>query len=118
MPFVEYLGIFGTITGVLGIVAGGGFYLKYTGTKANLDGKDETIETLSRQRDAYRDENETLRSDVSRFKGENEVLKRVATQTPEIIALTKAVTRLTSTVESGNNKVIKLLSNHVKSPKE
>lgn len=94
---MELFSAAGTIIGVIGIIAGAAFYLKYVATKANIDGKDETISTLERQRDATKEENVTLLSQVSELTGENRTLKTIATQTPEIRSLTAAVTKMAET---------------------
>lgn len=105
--FFQYLGYFGLIIGAIGSIGGAGLYLKYISTKSNLEGKDETIETLERSRDAYRDENIDLRSRVSKLEGEVNVWKSSAQQTPEIIDLTKNVAQLIKTVENGQKQLAK-----------
>ena len=91
---MDILSLGGTVLGIIGLIAGAAFYLKYIATKANIDGKDETIATLERQRDATKEENISLTAQVSELVGENRTLKSIATQTPEIKNLTVAVTKM------------------------
>lgn len=81
--------------GIIGLVSTIGlatFYLKFTATKSNLEGKDETIETLEKSRDAYRERNVELEKQVAGLTAANQSLREIATQTPEILQLTKIVT--------------------------
>ena len=82
------VGIIGLIS-TIGLAA---FYLKFTATKSNLEGKDETIETLEKSRDAYKERNVELEKIVAGLQAENKSLREIATQTPEILQLTKVVT--------------------------
>lgn len=111
-----YISFFAGFLGFIGLIAGSIFYIKFTATKANLEGKDETIETLKSNRDEWKNkaqeteaENVTLRADKSKLEGEVKTLRELATQTPEILALTKAVTSLTKTVERGQNQIVRYL---------
>lgn len=103
--FMQYISIFSGLVGFVGLLAGAGFYIKYTATKANLEGKDETIETLTKSRDEFRNEALGSREKIAAFEAETKVLREIATQTPEIVTLTKAVTKLTATVEKGQKQV-------------
>ena len=81
--------------GIIGLVSTIGlaaFYLKFTATKSNLEGKDETIETLEKSRDTYKERNVELEKQVAGLVAENKSLRDIATQTPEILQLTKVVT--------------------------
>lgn len=81
--------------GIIGLVSTIGlaaFYLKFTATKSNLEGKDETIETLEKSRDVYRERNVELEKQVAGLTAANDSLREIATQTPEILQLTKVVT--------------------------
>lgn len=82
------VGIIGLIS-TIGLAA---FYLKFTATKSNLEGKDETIETLEKSRDAYKERNVELEKIVASLQAENKSFREIATQTPEILQLTKVVT--------------------------
>lgn len=82
------VGIIGLIS-TIGLAA---FYLKFTATKSNLEGKDETIETLEKSRDAYKERNVELEKIVAGLQAENKSFREIATQTPEILQLTKVVT--------------------------
>lgn len=82
------VGIIGLIS-TIGLAA---FYLKFTATKSNLEGKAETIETLEKSRDAYKERNVELEKIVAGLQAENKSLREIATQTPEILQLTKVVT--------------------------
>ncbi len=82
------VGIIGLIS-TIGLAA---FYLKFTATKSNLEGKDETIETLEKSRDAYKERNVELEKIVAGLQAENKSFRKIATQTPEILQLTKVVT--------------------------
>lgn len=96
-----YISIFGGVIGFIGLIAGAVFYVRFTATKSNLEGKDETIDTLEKSRDTYRDRSNELEKEVAGLRAENKALREIATQTPEIIQLTKVV----STSVESNNKV-------------
>ena len=104
---MEWLNIVTTVAAVIGIVVGSAGYLKYVATKANIDGKDQTIDTLQRQKDAEHSENVSLREENAQLKGENKTLREIATQTPEIIKLTESVTHLTDSVNTQSNQTAK-----------
>ncbi|MGV9002355.1 MAG: hypothetical protein ACOH18_05385 [Candidatus Saccharimonadaceae bacterium] len=106
--------VLGYVIAAISAITTAGFYVKNQATKGNLDGKDATIETLTRQRDATNDENVSLRGEVSELKGENRTLKSLATQTPEIIKLTESVTHLSDSMAVGNQQTTKMLSTTVK----
>lgn len=111
------MGIFEIITLVIAAVtsiASATFYIKSQATKANLDGKDATIETLTRQRDAVSQENVTLRNEVSELRGENRTLKGLATQTPEIIKLTESITHLSDGMAVQGKQTTKMLATTVR----
>lgn len=111
------MGIFEIITLVIAAVtsiASATFYIKNQATKANLDGKNATIETLTRQRDAVNDENVSLRSEVGELKGENRTLKGLATQTPEIIKLTESITHLSDGMAIQGKQTTKMLATTVR----
>lgn len=98
--FPAYLSLFMLIIGVLGVIAGAAFYLKFTATKSNMEGKDETIDTLKGNRDEWKNkagelekEVKALRDEKAGLQGENKTLREIATQTPEILELTKIVTK-------------------------
>lgn len=95
-------------------VASGAFYVKNQATKANIDGKNATIETLTRQRDAVSEENVTLRNEVSELRGENRTLKGLATQTPEIIKLTESITHLSDGMAIQGKQTTKMLATTVR----
>lgn len=88
----QWVTVLTTVLSVIGILGTAAFYLLYVGTKANREGKDETIETLEKSRNAYRDRNEELEKETAGLKAENKALREIATQTPEILNLTKVVT--------------------------
>lgn len=115
VSFPAYLSIFMAVVGAIGIIGGAVFYLRYTATKSNLEGKDETIDTLKTNRDEWKNKAQELEKEVihlraekASLEGEAKTLREIATQTPEILALTKAVTSLTKTVERGQNQIIRL----------
>lgn len=97
MSFVD---IIGYVTGVIGALGSSIFYLKYVATKANIAGKNETIDTLERSNSAYKDENVSLLAKVESLEGQNKALQAIVTNTPEIIKLTRSVTALTESVAS------------------
>lgn len=86
-----YISFAAGVLGLVGLVGGAVFYLKFTATKSNLDGKDETIETLEKSRDTHRSHAQELEGKLVGLEAENKTLREIATQTPEIIQLTKAV---------------------------
>jgi len=91
--FPAYLGLFSAVVGVVGLIAGAAFYLRYTGTKANLDGKDETIETLKANRDEWKNKAQELEKEAISLRAETKSLREIATQTPEILTLTATVNK-------------------------
>lgn len=118
---LESLGALTTITTVIAIIGGAVFYLKFTATKANIDGKNETIVTLEKSKEVTEDENKRLLAENIALKGQNVVLQGMATQTPEIVKLTESVTRLADGVakqqksfSTQNEKTIELLTQLVK----
>jgi hypothetical protein len=111
---MDFMTILGYIIAVVTTIASGTFYVRNQATKGNLDGKDATIETLTRQRDAVNDENVSLRAEVSELKGENRTLKGLATQTPEIIKLTESITHLSDSMTTSQTQTTKMLSTTVK----
>lgn len=92
MNIPAYISLVAGIVGIVGVLGAAVFYLKFTATKSNLEGKDETIETLEKSRNAYRDRNEELEKQCAATAAENKVLREIATQTPEILQLTAVVT--------------------------
>lgn len=92
MNLPAYISLVAGIVGIVGVLGAAVFYLKFTATKSNLEGKDETIETLEKSRNAYRDRNEELEKELAAKTAENTTLREIATQTPEILALTAVVT--------------------------
>jgi cell division protein FtsL len=90
--------IFGYITGAIGLIGGSVYYLRFTATKANIEGKNETIETQNGQLDALKDEVVRLNIDRESYKKQADALRDVAQQTPQIIQLTKAITNLTVSI--------------------
>lgn len=95
MPFESFPAWLTITIGVIGLVttiASAAFYILYIGKKSNLEGKDETIETLEKSRDAYRERNVELEKQVVALTSENKTLREIATQTPEILNLTQVVT--------------------------
>jgi len=109
---VEILNWILAAVAVITSLGGSAFYLRYTATKANLDGKDETINTLDRQLEAVRTERDSLLVENSSLKTTNSALQGIATQTPAIIELTESVTKLTSSFahhQEQNNRVLKEL---------
>ena len=88
----QWVTVLTTVVSIIGILGTAAFYLLYVATKANREGKDETIETLEKSRNAYRDRNEELEKENAGLKAENKALREIATQTPEILNLTKVVT--------------------------
>ena len=111
---MDILTLTSIIVAFITTVASGAFYVKNQANKGNMDGKDATIETLTRQRDATNDENILLRSRVAELTGENKTLKALATQTPEIIKLTESVTHLTESVTTQGKQTTKMLSTTVR----
>ena len=110
MNILAYLTIISAIIGVTGGLGVAVFYLKYTATKSNLEGKDETIETLEKSRNAYRDRNEELEKQCAATAAENKVLREIATQTPEILSLTAVVTSSVKAQNKVANNVASLTS--------
>ena len=101
-----YFSLFAIITGGIVGVVGAIFTVRSSLIKSNLDALKELLTTVTAQRDnaeEARDKAKTERDDalqeVARLQGENKTLREIATQTPEIINLTKAVTKLTEKVE-------------------
>lgn len=90
--------LFGYITGAIGLVGGAVFYLRYVATKANIEGKNETISTQNNQIDALKEEVHRVTVSEQSFKKQAEALREVAQQTPQIIELTKAITKLTGSI--------------------
>ncbi len=115
LTFPAFVSLFAGVLGVVGVLFGIAFYIRSTSTKANFEGLKETVATLKGNRDEWRNqaqeseaENKRLRDEKAQMIGENKTLRELATQTPEIIALTKAVTALTGTVEQGQKEIIGL----------
>lgn len=99
--------IFGYIIGVIGSVGGAVFYLRYTATKANIEGKNETIKTQNDQIDAYKDEVTRITIDREGYKKQAEALRDIAQQTPQIVELTKAITKLTGSINKQHTENIR-----------
>lgn len=95
---MDIMAILGYIVGVPSIIASAIFYLRYVATKANIEGKNETINTLTRSNDAYQEENERYTRENNELKGQVTALQQIVTNTPEIIKLTKSVAKLTESV--------------------
>jgi len=93
MEIPAYISLVAGVLGVTGVLGAAVFYLKFTATKSNLEGKDETIETLEKSRNAYRERNEELEKALAAATAENKTLREIATQTPEILSLTAVVTQ-------------------------
>lgn len=99
--------IFGYITGAIGLVGGSVYYLRFTATKANIEGKNETIDTQNGQIDALKEEVTRLTISEQSYKKQAEALRDIAQQTPQIIQLTKAVTNLTQSINKQHTENIK-----------
>lgn len=113
----QWLTILSAVVAIVGTLGTAAFYLLYVATKANREGKDETIETLEKSHNAYRDRNEELEKLVSGLQAENKTLREIATQTPEILNLTKVVTdsvavgnKVAGNVAALTNKVSQLIN--------
>lgn len=124
LTFPTFLTLFTTILGLTGLIVGVYFFVRNTATKSNFEGLKETISTLKGNRDEWKNqaqesekENQRLRDSNAQMIGENKTLRELATQTPEIVALTKAVTSLTGTVEQGQKEIIELFRREQKDRK-
>lgn len=98
MSVMTFEQILGWIFGTLGTLASAIFYLRYVATKANIEGKNETIDTLSRSNNAFQEENERVTKENNELKGQVTALQQIVTNTPEIIKLTRSVAKLTESV--------------------
>lgn len=113
--------LIGWVVGIIGTVGGAIFYLKFTATKANIDGKNETIKTQNDQIDALKEEVIRMSAEAQSYKKQAEALRDIAQQTPQIIDLTNAITQLTKTIHKQHTEnikerkeIAKILSNIVK----
>lgn len=116
----QWVTLIASIVAIVGTIGTAAFYLLYVATKANREGKDETIETLERSRNAFRERNDELEKLVAGLESENKTLREIATQTPEILHLTKVVTdsvaisnKVANNVAALTNKVGQLISKKV-----
>ncbi len=115
MMIENYLSLFMIIIGAVGLVAGAYLTIRSSNIKTNLDQQKELIGTLTGQRDAYKAEVDKLTYDmkeassqVSLLTGENKTLREIATQTPEIIELTKQVTHNSTAMSRVATKIANL----------
>lgn len=95
---MDYITLIGYIVGAPSIIVAAIYYLRFIATKANIDGKNETINTLTKSNEAYSDENERITKENNELKGQVQALQQIVTNTPEIIKLTRSVTVLTESV--------------------
>ena len=121
-----YFGLFAAITGGIVGVVGAVFTVRSSLIKSNLEAMKELLSTVTTQRDTaeeasdkYRKERDEALQMVAQLQGETKTLREIATQTPEILELTKSVSentkqmgtvakqivRLTATVEKHFNEV-------------
>lgn len=117
MPGVDipgYIALFMGVMGFVGLIAGAVFYVRFTATKSNLEGKDETIETLEKSRDVARDRVAELEKQNAGLQAENKALREIATQTPEILELTKVVSTSVEAQNKVANNVARLTSQMAK----
>ena len=104
----QWVTVLTTVVSIIGVLGTAAFYLLYVATKANREGKDETIDTLEKSRNAYRDRNEELEKETAGLKAENKALREIATQTPEILNLTKVVSESVAVSNKVANNVAAL----------
>lgn len=104
----QWLTVLSGIVAIVGTLGTAAFYLLYVATKANREGKDETIETLEKSRNAHRDRVLELEKDNTGLVAENKALREIATQTPEILGLTRVVTESVAVSNKVANNVAAL----------
>ena len=116
----EFVSLFMLIMGAVTLVGGAVFFFFTTGKKANFDGLKEQNNILKGSRDEwkqkateYESEVKQLRDEKAGLIGENKTLREIATQTPEILQLTKVVTDSVSVSNKVANNVANL-TNEVK----
>lgn len=114
--FEQLNGIVNVVLLVVSIVTSFGsgiFFLKYIGTKTNIDGLKQNNTFLRDERDDYkekaeREESERIKceqqhvedkrhydSEMEAVMRENSTLREVANQTPQVLKLTESITKLT-----------------------
>lgn len=89
----------GYIIGSVGAIIASVYWLKYTATKANIEGKNETISTQNGQIEAFKDEIQRVTISEQSYKKQAEALREIAQQTPQIVALTQAITQLAGSIQ-------------------
>jgi peptidoglycan hydrolase CwlO-like protein len=94
--FSLFVGITGAVVGVVGAV----FTVRSTLIKSNVAAQKDYNDTLTAQLDNanqaldnLKKEHEDYVRQIAQLQGENKTLREIATQTPEIIQLTKEVSR-------------------------
>lgn len=101
------ISIAGWIIGAIGTIGGAVFYLRFTATKANIEGKNETIKTQDDQLTALKDEVVRVNTEMTGYKKQAEALQEIAQQTPQIVMLTKAITKLTESIQKQHAENLK-----------
>lgn len=111
----SYFSLFAIITGGIVGVVGAIFTVRSSLIKSNLEALKELLTTVTTQRDTaeestskYRDERDEALNKVAQLQGENKTLREIATQTPEILALTKEVSRNNKSMANVGNEIAKL----------
>lgn len=96
---MELTQLIGYVLSAVALIVTTIFYLRYTATKANIDGKNETIKTQVDQIEALKEEVTRKSSEAEGYKKQAEALREIAQQTPQIILLTESITKLTDSIQ-------------------